>query len=59
MNFEELLAVVKNVNSKRPNPVDEQFLAEIIALVVRKPLDDDRASCQDQMAELIAGRLSK
>lgn len=54
MDIAELLVVLKKINSGNGSPVDDKMLERIIALVVKNPLEDDRARCQDQISEIIA-----
>ena len=57
MAIEDMLQALARINKKSKNPVDEAMLREIIALVVKHPLDSDRAQCQDQINELISQRV--
>lgn len=54
MDIDELLVVLKKINKENGCPVGEKILERIIALVVKNPLEDDRARCQDQISEIIA-----
>jgi hypothetical protein len=54
MDLDELLVVLKKINSENGSPVDGKILEQIIALVVKNPLEEDRARCQDQISEIIA-----
>lgn len=56
MEFEEMVSVLKKVNEEMDEQVDEILLEQILALVMRKPLDSDRGRCQDQIMELIKQR---
>ncbi|MBN1763054.1 MAG: hypothetical protein JW878_08285 [Methanomicrobia archaeon] len=56
MDFEEMVSVLKKVNKERDEQVDEKFLEQILALVIKNPLDSDRGRCQDQIMELIKQR---
>ena len=56
MEFKEMVSVLKRVNKEMDEQVDEKLLEEILALVMRKPLDSDRGRCQDQILELIKQR---
>ena len=57
MNFDEITEVLVRISEKRKKPVDKALLKEIVALVVKHPLIDDRGQCQDQIQELIAQRV--
>ena len=54
MDIAELLVVLKKINRETGTPVDDKMLERIIALVVKNPLEEDRARCQDQISEIIA-----
>ena len=54
MDIVELLAVLKKINRENGSPVDDKILERVIALVVKNPLDEDRARCQGQISEIIA-----
>lgn len=54
MDVDELLVVLKKISREKGSPVDEKILERVIALVVKNPLEDDRARCQDQISEIIA-----
>ncbi len=56
MEFEEMVSVLKKVNEGMDEQVDEKLLEQILALVMRNPLDSDRGRCQDQIMELIKQR---
>ena len=53
MEFKEMVLVLKQVNEKSKNPVDLQLLEQILALVMKNPLDSDRGMCQDQIMTLL------
>jgi len=53
MEYEEMVSVLKRVNEKAENPVDNSLLKQILAIVIKNPLDLDRGRCQDQIIELI------
>lgn len=56
MEFEEMVSVLKKANEEMDEQVDEKLLEQILALVMKKPLDSDRGRCQDQIMELIKQR---
>lgn len=56
MEFIEMLQIIEKVNKKSKNPVDNKLLEQILAIVIKNPLDEDRALCQDQIQELIKQR---
>jgi len=45
--------VLARVNQSATMPVDEIILNQILALVIKHPLDSDRGLCQDRITELI------
>ena len=57
--LEDLIDVLKRVNKKQEKPANEKTLMQIIALVVKHPLDDDRATCQQQIVEIISQRIGE
>lgn len=59
MNVDELLEVLLKINRTRKKPVDEDALKQIIALVIKNPLDEDRAQCQEQMNIILSQRIGK
>lgn len=46
---EDLYAVLDKSNSKRGESVDSKLLKQIIAIVIKNPLNEDRARCQEQI----------
>lgn len=58
MLYEELLEVLRETNNERENPVTEAVLEEILALVIKNPLEEDRKRCQSQI-ELVLVHRSK
>jgi hypothetical protein len=57
MNIDELVAVLNRLNRESEKPIDEGFLKEIIALVMKNPLPQDRAQCQERLAVIIAQKV--
>jgi hypothetical protein len=57
MNFDELVAVLNRLNRASDKPVNEALLKEIVALVMKNPLPQDRAQCQERLALIIAQQL--
>jgi chorismate mutase len=53
MKEEEIIEAVKKINARNGKPVDEELLAQIIALVMKNPIDEDRQRCQSQILEII------
>ena len=53
MNFEELVAVLNRTNHERANPVNESLIRDIVALVMKNPLDEDRALCQERIRAIV------
>jgi hypothetical protein len=56
MLFEELLEVLKDTNRKREDLVDNKVLKEILSLVVKNPLEEDRKRCQNQIELILIQR---
>jgi hypothetical protein len=50
---EELFEVLVKTNQANGNKVDDNLLKEIMVLVKRSPLSEDRSRCQDQIELLI------
>lgn len=48
-----MVSVLNRVNEKAESPVDETLIRQILALVIKNPLDTDRGRCQEQIMELI------
>ena len=59
MLLDDLFAVLTKVNNEREEPVEEDIMKQVIALVDKNPLDDDRHVCQEQIAALIKGRVKE
>ena len=58
MNDEEILTILENINAELGKPVTDELLGQIISLVMRNPLDEDRGKCQEQILEIINQRIS-
>jgi chorismate mutase len=56
MKEEEIIESVKRINARNGKPVDEELLAQIIALVMKNPIEEDRQRCQSQILEIINQR---
>jgi chorismate mutase len=56
MKEEEIIESVKRINARNGKPVDEELLAQIIALVMKNPIEEDRQRCQSQIREIIYQR---
>jgi len=48
MVYTELLNILKEINNTKESKVPEEILEEVLAIVIKNPLDDDRVKCQDQ-----------
>ncbi|MFQ5911052.1 MAG: hypothetical protein ACE5IJ_10095 [Thermoplasmata archaeon] len=59
MGIEDMLDVLRRVNGERKEPVDEDLLEQIIALVLKNPLEEDRGRCQEQVATIIHDRVRR
>lgn len=53
MNDEEILDILKKINIELGRPVTDELFGQIISLVIKNPLDEDRGKCQDQILEII------
>ncbi|MFQ6060944.1 MAG: hypothetical protein ACE5KV_06600 [Thermoplasmata archaeon] len=56
MLYEELLEVLRETNSEREDPVEDKVLEEILALVIKNPLEEDRKRCQSQIEVILKQR---
>ena len=56
MEFGEMVSVLKRTNKELYDSMSELLLEEILALVIKNPLDSDRGKCQEQLLELINQR---
>lgn len=56
---EDLYAVLEKSNLKRGESADSELLKQIIALVVKNPLNGDRARCQEQIHMLVKQSLGR
>ncbi len=56
MKFEEMQRVLMETNKKRDSPVPEDVLKEILALVIKNPLANDRLLCQSQIVLVLSQR---
>lgn len=54
---EELLSVLKEINEEREEPLEESVLEEVLALVIKNPLDQDRARCQEQVKTVLSQKI--
>ncbi len=57
MDIGELRNVLRRVNNQRDVPVAIESLEQVVALVVKNPLDDDRLRCQEQISVLVRGKV--
>ena len=53
LNDEEILDILKKINIELGRPVTDELFGQIISLVIKNPLDEDRGKCQDQILEII------
>jgi hypothetical protein len=56
MDFSDLVEILKKINNQREHPVDDDLLQQIVAIVVKHPLNEDREISQSQIAALINDR---
>lgn len=54
MKFDELVEVLQRTNRLRNDQASDELLRKIVALVIRNPLEENRAQCQDQIAIVIS-----
>jgi hypothetical protein len=54
MKFDELVEVLQRTNQLHNDQASDELLRKIVALVVRNPLEEDRAQCQEQIAVIIS-----
>ena len=57
MQTADLVDVLHRINRKRAQPVDEELLDQVLALVIKNPLDEDRAHCQEQIKTILYQRI--
>ena len=57
MSEEDILKILKDINSELGKPVTDELLEQIISRVIANPLDEDRGKCQDQIFEIITQRV--
>jgi len=57
VGFEDLYGILKRVNEKQEKPISEETLKQILALVMRNPLPDDRGSAQEQIYDVLRKKL--
>jgi len=50
---EDLFVVLEKTNEKMGKPVDSELLKQVMALVKKNPLEEDRSRCQDQILAII------
>ncbi|MCL4480192.1 MAG: hypothetical protein M1113_01750 [Candidatus Thermoplasmatota archaeon] len=53
MENNDLMSVLCNLNKEMGSIVDDSLLSQVIALVMKNPLDEDRGRCQEQILELL------
>ncbi len=51
--IEEIFEVIKEISKSKGNIVEDQLLKEVIALVLKNPLDEDRKRCRKQIDAII------
>ena len=54
IRIDELMDVLVRLNRKLETPVEEGVLKQIVALVLKNPLEEDRAQCQEQIALIVS-----
>jgi hypothetical protein len=55
----ELLDILKKINEKQGNKIDNSIIVEILLLINKYPLEDDRNTCQDRIRQLINEKVIK
>lgn len=53
MKLEEMVNVLNEINKELDNAIPNHLLEEVLKLVMKSPLDDDRGRCQEQIQKLI------
>lgn len=53
MKDEELMKVLIETNKNRENPVNEDLLKSILAIVINHPLEEERQKCQEKIRFLV------
>jgi len=56
MEFEDMVSILQRINKEQSAYVPDELLKEILALVLKNPLDADRGKCQEQIMALINQR---
>ena len=59
MENNDLMSVLRNLNKEMGSLVDNNLLSQVIALVMKNPLEEDRGRCQEQILELLSQRVSE
>jgi hypothetical protein len=54
MVYNQLLNVLNKINGTKESKVPENILAEILEVVIRNPLEEDRGKCQDQIKLILS-----
>jgi len=57
MKNEELFKVLVETNRNISNPVQEEILKKILAIVMLNPLEEDRGASQEQIRYLISQQI--
>ncbi len=57
MEFEEMVSILKRINKEADESVPDNLLEEILALVLKNPLESDRGKCQEQIMTIINQRV--
>jgi hypothetical protein len=50
---EDLKKIIIETNRTSKEPVDEDVLDQVLSLVMRYPLEDDRGICQEEMRKIM------
>lgn len=56
MVYNQLLDVLNKINDTKESKVPDEILAEVLAIVMKNPLDEDRGKCQDQIKLILSQR---
>ena len=56
MNFEEMCSILIETKNKMNESISDEVIKEILGLVLKNPLPDDRQKCQEQIRCILSLR---
>lgn len=56
MELDEMMSALRMTNKKCEKPIPEKVLKEVLALVIKNPLEKDRLKCQEQIQLILSQR---